>query len=195
MKFIKKDKSLWVLLFANLFPIIGVLFLNWDYLNVILLYIFETVIVGFFNVPKMILAEKYVEKINLRTYDFSSPDAFQSKDGKTYPGCLKIFLIPFFLVHYNGFVVVQTVFVYFIATETGKELRFQDFLTFDYIVSIIFIIASHGYSFKKNYIDKKEYKKSYAPKQMFTPYKRIIIQQATVLIGSFLIFFFEAPMC
>jgi len=49
--------SLFALLVANAFPIAGVLFLGWKVFPLVLLYWLENVVVGGFNVAKMLLAQ------------------------------------------------------------------------------------------------------------------------------------------
>jgi len=190
-----KDKSLLTLIVVNIFPIIGVLFLKWNFLHVIFLYVIETVIIGLFNVAKIIISQKGVIKIKIKDIDFSDPNALGSKNTEEYPGCMKIVIIPFFLVHYNAFVLVQTVFFYFISTHLGEqEFNLQDFFNVDYILNILFIVGSHAYSFIQNYVKKEEYLKVSLSGLMIYPYKRVIIQQAAVIIGSFIIFFLKAPI-
>ncbi len=195
MKIDFKDKSLLTLIAANLFPIIGVLFLNWNFLHVIFLYVLETVIIGLFNVAKIIVSQKGVVKIKIKDINFSDPNALGSQHSDEYPGCMKFVIIPFFLIHYNAFVFVQAIFFYFISTHLGeKEFQLQDFLNADYILNVLFIIGSHAYSFKKNFINKKEYLKVGYKNLMVQPYKRILIQQAAVAVGTFIIFFLNAPI-
>ena len=195
MKINLKDKSLLILIAVNIFPIIGVLFLGWSSISVIFIYIIETVIIGLFNIPKMIMAKADFDAKLIKNKELSSPITGQKKTKETKEGCLKAFLIPFFLIHYNFFIVIQGIFIYFIAKHIGQqEVEPQSFLTYDYLLSILFIVGSHAYSFYNNYVKKEEYKKASAIKLMFAPYKRIMIQQVTVLAGSFLIFYFEAPI-
>jgi len=47
------DRPEFIKLAVNFFPIIGVLFLNWDYLIVIMAYIAETFVIGAINVFKI----------------------------------------------------------------------------------------------------------------------------------------------
>lgn len=44
------------LLITNLAPLIGVMFYGWDVSQIILLYWFENVVVGIYNVAKMLFA-------------------------------------------------------------------------------------------------------------------------------------------
>ena len=51
------SRSAIVLLVANLIPLVGVLFFNWSLLTILVLYWIENGIVGFWNVPKIVMAQ------------------------------------------------------------------------------------------------------------------------------------------
>ena len=51
------SRSAVLLLLANLIPLVGVLFFGWSLLTILVLYWLENGIVGFWNVPKIILAK------------------------------------------------------------------------------------------------------------------------------------------
>src|ERR1051326_6744828 len=78
------------LVFANAVPLIGVLFLGWQVFPLILLYWLENVIVGGLNVLRMGGA------------DPAGPVRWIAK----------VFLIPFFCVHFGGFTTIHGVFVF-----------------------------------------------------------------------------------
>jgi hypothetical protein len=77
------------LLLANLFPLYGVLFLGWEVFLIILLFWLENVMIGAFNVLRMLVAAP--------------------RDGASW--AKKVFLVPFFCVHYGGFCAGHGVFV------------------------------------------------------------------------------------
>ena len=51
------SRSAVLLLLANLIPLVGVLFFDWSLLTILVLYWLENGIVGFWNVPKIIMAQ------------------------------------------------------------------------------------------------------------------------------------------
>jgi hypothetical protein len=177
--------SIIILILVNLLPIFGVVVLHWKVSDVVMLYVFETFVVGVFNVFKMIFAGKSEEM----------------------PGCMKFFLVPFFIVHYNGFVGIQGFFIvsFVLVPELNNVtlaeglnnqnytvsaqdylvdvLQFKSFLS----VAYLSIVLSHLYSFIKNYLHEGEYKKVVLPELMFQPYKRIFVQQFLVIFGTFLL--------
>ncbi len=88
MKLLKKDSldvPIVALLAANTIPLFGVLFLGWDAFYIVLLYWTENLVIGFYNVLKMVFAA------------VPHPVAHMGK----------LFIIPFFIVHYGGFTAVH----------------------------------------------------------------------------------------
>src|SRR5437588_10030322 len=77
--------SLLVLLLANALPIAGVLFLGWTVFPLVLLYWLENVVVGGWNVARLLLA--------------------QPREPAYWAG--KLFLIPFFVVHFGMFTYIH----------------------------------------------------------------------------------------
>src|SRR6185503_10154265 len=74
---------------ANMVPLFGVLALDWTVFSILLLYWCENVVVGVFNVLRLIFV--------------------QPRNPVVWVG--KGFLIPFFMVHYGGFTFVHGMFV------------------------------------------------------------------------------------
>ncbi len=190
-----QEKSVIILLAVNIYPIIGVLFFHWDYFIIVFLYIIETFIIGLVNILKMAKAEGSLSSENIKQLGIKTSDIPETKKMEENEGCLKFFLIPFFLVHYNIFVIVQGIFL-FILTSTfdNKDFHLNNFMNLEFIFSIIFLLYSHLYSFQSNYIKNKEYKNTSIMILMFSPYKRIFIQQFTVIFGAFLIILTQAPI-
>jgi hypothetical protein len=56
-----ESRSAIVLIVANLIPLVGVLFFGWSLLTILVLYWIENGIVGFWNVPRIILAQGSVK--------------------------------------------------------------------------------------------------------------------------------------
>lgn len=188
------DRPAWFIILINVYPIAGVLALGWDYFIIVLLYIIETVIIGIYNAAKMATAKGEINQEDDSEDSFSN-SAFTDETGQTKSGCIKVFLIPFFLFHYNFFVAVQSVFVFIISGQMGnRDFSISEILNFDFAGAVLFIILSHGYSFYTHYIQGGEYKKVSPPRLMIQPYKRIFIQQITVIFGTMIIMVTGAPV-
>lgn len=183
-----KEKSVILLILVNIMPIVGVLFLDWDYLTIVLLYIAETFFIGLINVLKMLTAQGRLSEKEMGNIKISRADASKFEGNSVF---IKIFFSIFFLVHFNMFVGIQT---FFIVVLFMRGMSILDIFTLEFLLSLGFIIGSHIYSFSKNYIKKGEYKKTSVPALMFQPYKRIIIQQVTVIFGSIIFMLTNAPV-
>ena len=82
--------SVVILILANLVPLYGVAFLGWKVFPLMLLFWVENVIVGIFNVLKML---------------FCQPEKPEKWAGK-------LAAIPFFCVHYGIFTTVHGLFIF-----------------------------------------------------------------------------------
>jgi hypothetical protein len=92
MKLSKKDLTsipVITLVAANLLPLWGVCFLKWDAFYIILLYWSENLAIGFYNILKIVAAKAKHPAEHI----------------------FKLFLVPFFVVHYGGFMAVHGLFV------------------------------------------------------------------------------------
>jgi hypothetical protein len=174
-----------VLLAANLVPLWGVIFWDWDAFNVVLLYWSENIIVGFYNILKMAFAR------------VSKPAEHLGK----------LFIIPFFSVHYGGFCAVHGFFVLMLFEKADSS--FMDnttwpcfFVFLQILLNVIrhaysimslemryamgALFLSHGVSFVYNYLMKGEYAKIKPDKLMGSPYARVVIMHVAIIFGAFL---------
>jgi len=160
-----------VLVAANLVPVAGVLFLGWSVFATLLLFWTENVIVGAFNVLRMLTATPRLVAM----------------------WAVKLFMIPFFVVHYGLFVTVHGVFV--LALFGGVQVRgFPTPATFYAAVQAAGIAPaawalalSHGVSFAFNYIGAGQYRTALVPQLMFRPYGRVMVMHIVTLVGGFLV--------
>ena len=195
MKLSKKDLldiPVISLIAANAIPVWGVLFLGWDAFYIVMLYWMENIVVGFYNVLKMGFAA------------VPHPAAHLGK----------LFLIPFFIVHYGGFTAVHGFFVLALFHKgQGPPMGAMDWPCFLVFVQMLFNIArymysvippqvrfavlalfvSHGVSFVQNYLLKGEYTTAKPDKLMGSPYGRVVVMHITILAGGFLTMAVGAP--
>ena len=196
MKLLKKDSfdlPVLVLIAANIIPIFGVLFLDWDAFYVVLLYWSENLVIGFYNILKIAFASVPHPMAHLG----------------------KLFLIPFFSCHYGGFTAIHG---FFVLAIFKKDINFQPivgkawpcFFVFIQMhinvakqiyavipsqirIAIAALFLSHGVSFVYNYILKKEYKKAKGQNLLMAPYGRVVVMHFTILGGAFLSFVLGSP--
>ena len=156
----------------------GVLFLHWTVLSVLLLYWCENVIVGGFNVLRMLTADP--------------------GEGAVWIG--KAFLIPFFCFHYGLFTFVHGQFV--LALFGDASMRHGPLggglvAAVEHAgirVGVVFLFLSHAVSFVHNYLLSGEYRRASLPQLMAQPYARVMVMHFTILLGGFLVKAAGAPI-
>jgi len=187
--------SVIALVAANLAPLFGVLFLGWNAPMILLLYWSENVIIGAYNVLKMALVRMDPPISNLG----------------------KVFVIPFFCIHFGGFCAVHGMFLmaFFKGLGDGgnlmRHLSWPGPLVFiQLLVSVIATLwatlpaamawpiaglaVSHGISFVENYLAGGEYRKTSLSELMSQPYGRVVILHVTILAGGFCVAMFGSPV-
>ncbi|HVO34656.1 MAG TPA: DUF6498-containing protein [Gemmatimonadales bacterium] len=157
-----------VLVAANLVPLAGVVAFHWTVLSVLLLYWFENVVVGGLNVLKMACA-------NPRSI---AADA------------IKLFLIPFFIVHYGMFtsvhgMIILAVFGHASRLSPSAATFIAALRSAGVGYGALAIAVSHGFSFAHNYLWGGEFRRADPRALMFQPYARVMVLHAATLIGGF----------
>ena len=169
--------SLIVLLAANAVPIFGVLFLGWTVLPLVLIYWLENVVIGGFNVLKMVTAKP------------SQPVFWLAK----------AFVVPFFVVHFGGFTYVHGALVLAIF-DSGGSKSFDLLTTVPAAIranhlgwAVLSLVLSHGLSFYWNYIKNGEYQRASLDRLMMQPYSRVFVLHFAVLIGGWIVMTLGSP--
>ena len=152
------------LIIANLIPLFGVLFFQWDISTLLFLYWAESAIIGFFNILKML----------------KCPASSSEKKS----------LIPFFMIHFGGFMLGHLLFLVVISVIFIDSRR-MDYLVNDLTIGIIGLLISHGISYYNNYLLGEEYKRADINTLFIQPYSRIAIMHITVLAGFFAVIMLE----
>ena len=202
--------SLYALIGANMIPLLGVLFFGWRVGDVMLLFWLENVIIGGFNIVRMVIAA----------------------GGGILGFLMKAPVIAFFTVHYGGFTFVHGIFVIvmFVGVEQdgailtlvgdeeqvveitddpetwplGNEVEYEDgdfdellaefgALVQDHVletglwVALLALVISHGVSLKTNFIGSGEYRNVTADDLMMRPYGRVFVLHFVIIIGGMLV--------
>jgi len=163
---------------ANALPLVGVLFLGWTVFPLLLLYWLENLVVGGFNIAKLLLA--------------------QPRQPAYWLG--KAFLVPFFLVHFGGFTYIHGVLV--VAFFGPKGTQPFDLLTAVPAAiranqlgwSLLGLVVSHGLSFYWNYVKSGEYQRASLNTLMSQPYGRVMVLHMTVLFGGWVVMLLGSPL-
>lgn len=189
-----KNLPLVALLVANALPIVGVLFFGWDAFAIVLLYWTENIVIGFYNILKMAFLK------------FPHPVMHLGK----------LFMIPFFTVHYGGFTAVHGLFIllffkqgavspfptgdpwpcHFVFVQLLFNVIGQALMIVppNMLYAIAALFFSHGVSFVYNYFYKGERNRTNLKKLMSQPYGRIVVLHIAVLLGGFLTMAMGSPV-
>ncbi len=157
------------LVIANLLPLGGVIFLNCNLGEIMLIFWAESAIVGFYNIIKLIVVGRLAA----------------------------IFTVPFFLGHYGGFMSVHFMFVYYFFIRSGQDSGPLSgiYTVFEPLLpAMLFLFISHGISLWTNFIGNKEYVGKKTEQQMMEPYMRIFIMQATIIFGGWMVMLLGSPI-
>jgi hypothetical protein len=169
---------------VNLIPIFGVWFEGWDPKQMFLVYCLETVIIGLYNIIKMLIVTLIKKK-----------DVWENNGSRSMVS--GFFFILFFIFHYGLFVFVQTSM--FIGVSSFKDsalgspftffFRLPSLLSPEAQLLLFIFIGVYGVQMMMDFIVSGTYKTISLGTLMFQPYLRIFIQQIVVIFGSmFLVF-------
>jgi hypothetical protein len=171
--------STWVLVAANLLPLYGVLAWDWPAFPLLALFWFENVVVGVLNVARMLLADP--------------------GDAALWAG--KLFMVPFFCLHYGMFTAIHGVFVF--GLFGGKaydpkglwvlEPALRAAADFHLWIPLAALAGSHLFSFFWNYVWRGEYRQAEIAKLMARPYKRVVVLHVTIILGGFAAMALHSP--
>lgn len=168
------------LVLANIVPVLGVIFYGWDIADILFLYWYESAIIGFYNILK-ILAHKGKSEIHPLLYMIP-----------------KLYAAVVFAIMFGGLMFIHVFLIYAIATveiSTG----YIDIGAFEPTIIAMFaatwtgilsLFISHGYSFIDNYFRGGERERSILKTLLTLPFSRIWLMQVTLICGAFLTLIF-----
>ena len=164
-----QSPSTLALVIANLIPLLGVLLYDWNIGEIMLLFWAESAIVGFFNLLKMWWVGRWAV----------------------------LFMGPFFVGHFGGFMVGHLLFIYalFLSgadTDVSTAQVMADFVRL--WPALLGLFLSHAYSYHVNFVGRREYVGRDMSKQMTEPYARIIVMHVTLIMGAFLVTLFNSRL-
>ena len=129
---------------------------------------------------------------------FARPDRLIREGPEITGGALlasKVALAGFFLVHYGGFCVAHGMLLaalFPVAGDAGATLEIGPILANmlrepGSLGAIAVLVASHGYSFVRNYIGREEYRRVDVGRMMTRPYGRIFVVHLFIIGGGLLL--------
>ena len=184
----KLNLPLWAQIAANVLSLILALALGWKPELILFLFWAENVIIGIWQVPRLMLAETAAS-------DELSDTAMTKKGGlSNFVG--KLFFVGFFCFHYGLFTFVHGSFVF--------ELFLNESLTENNLVKVLFstpglqlallgIFASHAIQLLQDIVSG-EATRAKRDAVMMSPYKRIVILHLVLLGSGFLLIQLPYPI-
>jgi hypothetical protein len=158
-----------VIIASNLIPLFSVLLLGGDIRFLLLIFWAESGVVGIFNIIMMATARSQTPGENF----------------------MKIFMIPFFTVHYGGFMFVHLIFLLFFMDSFGFQESVITYLASNMqliLLNLLTLFLSYLYDFNNEWLLSEKRETVNLSNLMFRPYNRIIIMQLTIIFGAFLYF-------
>lgn len=161
--------SLLLLIAANLLPLAGVFFWEWDVFLLLLLFWCENVIIGLFGIARLVVAADRDTVVTSLIHPL------------------------FFMVHYGGFMFghFMVLFGMYAAhvEAPGTDASPADYYTLivEHLnwVAIAALFISHGWSFVENFMGRSEYERLSPMQAMGLPYKRMVITHVALIFGGF----------
>ena len=177
----KKDPSVLALIFSNLLTLTLALIFSWDIFIILIIYVVQSLIIGFFT---------FVRILTLSNYSTAGFLINGKKPASSFG--VKIFTAIFFAFHYGMFHTVYLFFIMFfmVAFSFGANPinlpNISELVVFGFpvLVSFVLFFISHGISFLF-FRDKQ--KQENIGTIMFSPYYRIIPMHLTIIFGFVLL--------
>ncbi len=133
----------------------------------LLVYVLETGVIGFYNILKMLTVkmEKY-------------------EDILVFQLVIKIFYSSIFAVHFGAMAVLLGAMVYLVVSLfSDTKINMANAIE-EAWPGILSLLISHGYSFKKNYINGGEYQRTTIRILMINPYIRFLWVLLILFLGA-----------
>ncbi len=164
-----------LLVAANLVPLIGVLWLNWDVFHILALFWLENVIIGIFGIARLALAN----------------------DGRGITP--RLFGSAFFLVHYGLFMAGHgMLLISMFGSAPDDDQGIADFVALltegAGALAALALVGSHLWSFVSNFLGGHEYQQLRPNAAMALPYQRMVITHVALLVGGLWLQQLDQPM-
>jgi hypothetical protein len=174
----EKPISAWVLVAANLLPLYGVLFWNWEAFPLLALFWMENAIIGVLNAARMLVLDP----------------------GNAALWAGKLFMVPFFCFHYGMFTTIHGLFVF--SMFGGYPVDDLQVLApaaravadWNLWLPLAALAASHLFSFFWNFLYRGEYRRASLSEQMMRPYGRVVVLHLAILLGGFAAMALGSPL-
>lgn len=164
IKYFLSQQSAIALILANIIPLIGVLYFDWQLFVLVFLYWLENVVIGAFSALKLLSA-----------YQAPFPE--------------KIFKAGFFSAHYGFFCFIHgSILLSLFGNGNYSSLHLTKIISDNELyIALVALIISHTFSFLQNFILNEERKQLSLSDLMAAPYKRIIVLHVFIIVGALIL--------
>ncbi len=167
-----KSSSVFLLLFVNLLTIFFAINEGWNFLTMMWIYWFQSIIIGVFYFIKILRLKNY-PRANLY---INNELVSQTKVKENH------IVAFFFLLHYGGFNLAYFIFLFYSGREmNGGPIIDPNQINYVYLTILLFFI-NHFFSYILN--DSKESKEEDVRSLMRRPYERVVPMHLTILFAS-----------
>jgi len=158
---------------ANLVPIAGVLLLDWNVADLMVLFWAENVVIGLYALLKLAVVARW----------------------------WVVVAGPAFLGHYGAFLAIHFMLVYHMFVRgngaIGPEPAASTALISLFVPlwpALLSLVISHGVSFFCNFLARREYVGRKASEQTAEPYRRIALMHVTLILGAWPVLLLGQPL-
>jgi hypothetical protein len=184
------------LVLANAVPLLGVVLFKWDAFQIVAVYWIESVVIGLISILKMITCNPDPSAIDRSSLNWFERRAWRTVGDGAHSAARyhlsKVVYVPWILTCFVIIFILQGLFVVY-AFGVGEDdgpgrIIFSDYelraLHLDQLVwAAAALTASHLYSFFRNYIGRREYRRTVFSMLMLQPLGRFLLLSAAILIG------------
>jgi len=177
----------------SVIPLLGILFLNWDWRQIIVLYWLENITVGIITLINIVTGKNTSDLMS--RMDISGLRMITS-----HPNVLKSVMAAFFTLHYGMFTFIHGIFVFLLVSgnlnfgsalvertsSASAQLELNSIIGLWAVVTIVHIAMVLAYHFAG-------LNKGAENARLSDPYKRILALHFSIIIGSFVIAFYDLP--
>jgi len=158
------------LLASNAVPLYGVLFLQWQIFPLVLIYWLENVVVGGYNVLRLVVADP----------------------SSTWRWIGKLIVIPIFVVHFGVFTFIHGVFIFILfggpryhnSIPPTIPVVLQAIRETGIWFALLSVVISHGVTFIWNFLLGGEYKNVPLWDLVRQPYARVLVLHVVVFLTA-----------
>ncbi len=183
-----RNQTLW---FSAVVMVAGLLLGWWRPNTVLFAYLLETLVIGLVHALKMLTVSVGGRKQKALRLE------------KPHDPNNHVFMVPFFLVHYNFFIFVQSVFLFLLlgVDDKGVKDSFNVLENFAYMLSqpgAGWAVASMAFfnvmQSVTDFFLPRKYHETVLSDMFMQPYVRIFVQQVVAITGGFFIIFLHAGL-